>query len=253
MLIKKYCIGTSKYYPGGCIFWQVDELGNIRSGKIMPYSPATGKRDRAAIPVSNWVHSVLKMDPFNLQQCLYGQHLISEDTSKPIAIVESEKTAIIASVFFPQFIWIATGSKGYEMFNKKGELNEVPDLLRAKFKVLAGRKVVLFPDLGALEDWQHLAGELSDITSIEVNDLLQTAAKEYQLPDKSDLCDYLTSEAARRELIDEFKQALIINPDDSDARQWQIWEQFRDKGLRSKDRLQGCNELIADKGFYVAG
>lgn len=260
MLIEKYYIGTSKYYPGGCIFWQVDESGNIRSGKIMPYNPETGKRIRTAIvsngyelPPTNWVHSVLQLKDFNLQQCFYGQHLLCEDTSTPIAIVESEKTAIIASVFIPSFIWIASGSKGYEKYNKKGEINVVPDLLREKYKALAGRKVVLFPDLGAVEDWQHLAGELSDITSIEVNDLLQTAATQYQLPDKSDLCDYLTSEAARTELVNEFKEALIQQAPQTISEGLQIWLDFSDKGLRRKDCSRAINEIRQEYDFDSSG
>ncbi len=237
MLIEKYYLGTSKYYPGGCIFWQVDELGNIRSGKIMPYSPITGKRDRQATPVSNWVHTVLKMDPFTLQQCFYGQHLLCEDTSTPIAIVESEKTAIVASVFIPSFIWIASGGKG--------------NLTRKKCQCLAGRKVVLFPDLGAVEDWQWVAGELSDIIDIEVNDLLQIAAPEYQLPDKSDLCDYLTSEAARTELVNEFKAALIEQAPQTISEGLQIWLDFSDKGLRRKDCSRACNEIRQEYDFDI--
>ncbi|WP_372938062.1 DUF6371 domain-containing protein [Seonamhaeicola sp.] len=38
-----------------------------------------------------------------------------------MAIVESEKTAIIMSMFLPDFIWLATGSKG----NFKYELLEL--------------------------------------------------------------------------------------------------------------------------------
>jgi len=166
-----------------------------------------------------------------------------------VAVVESEKTAIIASVFIPSFIWIATGGKGYEKYNKDGQINEVSELLRAKLKPLAGSNVVLFPDLGAVEDWQELALQLSDITNIEVNDLLQTAAKEYQLPDKSDLCDYLTSNAARRELIDEFKDALINKGGDADPIQYQIWFEFQERGLRSIDRVKACNELISEGNF----
>ncbi len=39
--------------------------------------------------------------------CLYGEHLLSEN--KIICLVESEKTAIIASYFYKQFDWLATG------------------------------------------------------------------------------------------------------------------------------------------------
>jgi hypothetical protein len=38
-------------------------------------------------------------------------HLINESTKNKIAIVESEKTALIMSLFLPDYIWMATGSK----------------------------------------------------------------------------------------------------------------------------------------------
>ncbi len=41
--------------------------------------------------------------------CLFGEQLLSED--KIICIVESEKTALIASFFYPAFDWLATGGK----------------------------------------------------------------------------------------------------------------------------------------------
>lgn len=39
--------------------------------------------------------------------CLFGEHLLQE--GKIVCLVESEKTAFIASHFYPQFNWIATG------------------------------------------------------------------------------------------------------------------------------------------------
>lgn len=61
-------------------------------------------------------------------------HRVNEDYQKIIAIVESEKTAIIMSLFIPDYIWIATGSNQ----NLKFEL----------LKPIKKRNVVLFPDKG---------------------------------------------------------------------------------------------------------
>jgi hypothetical protein len=45
-------------------------------------------------------------------QCLFGLHRITEDyQKKTIAIVESEKTAIVMSILLPHYIWLATGVK----------------------------------------------------------------------------------------------------------------------------------------------
>src|SRR4030042_1886121 len=91
-LIEKYFIGTSKYWPGSTIFWQIDTRGKVKAGKIMGYNPKTGHRIKGEYPQITWVHSALKLPEFNLKQCLFGEHLLKE-TLKPVAIVESEKTA----------------------------------------------------------------------------------------------------------------------------------------------------------------
>ena len=56
-LISKYFIGTSKHWNGATIFWQIDIQGNIRTGKIMLYSPITGKRIKVPFNHIAWVHT----------------------------------------------------------------------------------------------------------------------------------------------------------------------------------------------------
>ena len=72
--------------------------------------------------------------------------IINNNAIKP-KIVESEKTAIIMSIFLPQFIWIATGSKS----NFKHEL----------LKPLKKRKCFAFPDKGEFENWNKKATDLN--------------------------------------------------------------------------------------------
>lgn len=107
-LIERYFIGTSRHWNGATVFWQVDSQGKIRTGRIMLYSPITGKRTKQPYNHITWAHSSLKLTDFNLNQCFFGEHLLKDET-KPVALVESEKTAIIASLYLPQFIWLATG------------------------------------------------------------------------------------------------------------------------------------------------
>lgn len=110
-LMKKYMVGTSKYWEGATVFWQMDYQNRVRTGKIMLYNPETGKRIKESNNHVTWVHSVLHKEDYNLKQCFFGEHLLSEDKSRPVALVESEKTAIIASYYLPQFLWIASGGK----------------------------------------------------------------------------------------------------------------------------------------------
>ena len=51
----------------------------------------------------------LNLPNYNLKQCLFGEHLLSEIPTKPVAIVESEKSALVATHYMPEFIWLATG------------------------------------------------------------------------------------------------------------------------------------------------
>ena len=109
-LQKTYSIGTAK--DNGTIFWQKDLEGNFRTGKVMYYQ-SNGKRNKKR---NSWyVHNEIKKD-YELHQVLYGENLIKENPVKKVALCESEKTAILMSVFEPQYTWIASG--GANMLNE---------------------------------------------------------------------------------------------------------------------------------------
>jgi len=148
-VVARYFISTSKRYEGATIFWQIDTTENVHAGKILQYTAETGKRAKTkdGKAMINWVHSINKMKEFNLEQCLFGLHLINESNQKTIAIVESEKTAVIMSVFKPEYIWLATGSKqGF----KQSMLEPIKQF-----------KIVAFPDKSEYEDWKQRAIELN--------------------------------------------------------------------------------------------
>ncbi|MEJ7739610.1 MAG: DUF6371 domain-containing protein [Chitinophagaceae bacterium] len=175
-LISRYYIGTSKHWDGATVFWQIDINRKIRSGKIMLYNAITGKRSKEQYHMPTWVHSVLRLPEFALKQCFFGEHLLHGST-KPVAICESEKTAIIASFYFPEFVWLACGALG--------------GLNPGKSKVLQGRSVVLYPDLRSFDKWQAKAKELSSISRFVISDLLERKATENEKAQGLDLADYL--------------------------------------------------------------
>ena len=81
-----------------------------------------------------------KICPFRLTRT-ESKHLM-KGNNKPVAIVESEKTAIVASIYIPEYVWIATGGKNGCKWKEK-------DIA----KVLLNREqpIYLFPDLNAIE------------------------------------------------------------------------------------------------------
>ncbi|MCH4821761.1 toprim domain-containing protein [Gramella lutea] len=169
---EKYFVGTSKKWFGATIFWQIDDKNRTRTGKCILYNSETGRKQKI-----NWVHAMAKLQNFNLQQCLFGLHLINTDNKKPIAIVESEKTAIIASLAFPEYIWMATGG-----------LNNLKEKM---LKPLRGRNVILFPDAGCYKIWKVKIETLPSDINIQISDLLYHKATPEQKREGLDIADYI--------------------------------------------------------------
>lgn len=175
-LAAKYMIGTNHYWDSSTVFWQIDNKGRIRTGKVMLYNPVTGKRLKDEVSYINWMHRVLRLHDFSLYQCLFGEHLLPLTTG-PVAIVESEKTAIIASAYMPQYTWLAAGS--------------LHNLNADKCKVLKGREVTLFPDADAYKKWVEIS---RDIPQCKVSPMLQDELSEEEHQEGYDLADYLLGE-----------------------------------------------------------
>lgn len=176
-LVDAYHVGTSKRWPGACIFWQQDVTGKFRGGKIMLYDKEAGRRVKEPFNHVQWVHKVLKIEPYHLRQCLYGEHLLSVDRERAVGIVESEKTAIVAAGFMPEMLWLATAGKN--------------NLKAAKLNVLRGRNVTLFPDLGAFEKWQEIG---RGMPGVKVSGILERRASTDDRARGLDLADYLLRE-----------------------------------------------------------
>ena len=203
-LVRKYRIGTSKHWPGATVFWQIDNKGRIRSGKIMLYDQATGKRVKEPYNHITWSHKAMKLENFNLKQCYFGLHQLISISGKPIAIVESEKTAVIATAYLPKFTWLACGS--------------LTNLNAVKFAALSGKKIVLYPDLNGFEKWQQKAAELMGAypgTKIIVSDLLEKHCTPDERENGFDLADYLTKwslktfREPRQELTELIRQQFL--------------------------------------------
>lgn len=213
-LCRLYRIGTSRKWGGAAVFWQVDCNGRVRTGKIMLYDATTGKRVKLPQPHVCWVHTEMRLKDYILCQCFFGEHLLPLYPDRKVFVVESEKTAVIASHFMPDVLWIATGGKN-GCFNERAA------------SALAGRDVVLMPDLGATQEWQTRIPMLDKVCrSVSVNDILETMATEEQRSQGLDIADFLLMEdtpqmilqkmidrnPALQTLIDELGLVLIEEP-----------------------------------------
>ena len=178
-LIGAYRVGTSKHWPGSCVFWQTDINGSVRTGKVMLYDAETGKRIKQPFNHVTWVHSLLKLPDYNLRQCFFGEHLLPMNRDKPVAIVESEKTALVAAYYLPEYVWLATGGK-------TGCINA--DALR----VLRGCQVILYPDIGATDQWRQKLSLLRSLgIEASIFNFLEEVATDDERTAGLDIADYL--------------------------------------------------------------
>ena len=134
---ERYCLGKTK--GGQPIFWMIDDMLQPLDAHIAPDS---------------WISTILKrreplLQSWCVQHCLFGLHLLShteitENTeiksvssvksvveNMPIAIVESERSAVVLSELFPESLWMAYVSTPHL----------APDLLAP----LEGRTVTIYP------------------------------------------------------------------------------------------------------------
>ena len=184
----RYHLGRSR--DGGVIFWQTDQAGVVRDGKIM-YDREDCHRNKQRNP--SWVSARRKAHygydgDLPVERCLFGLHLLSEElkvrSEKCVAaIVEAEKTAVIMSEWYPQYLWLASG--GLSM------------LTAEKLLPLRDQRVILFPDTDldgkAFAHWQQIAREASRHTlfPVYVSPLLERHATSEQKAAKIDIIDFL--------------------------------------------------------------
>lgn len=233
---KMYHIGTSKsIWDGATVFWQVDRNLQIRQAKAILYNPQNGKRrkwkretDHPFLEKAkeNWIVKN-KVDAISFGKrlikksgisepsiipCFFGEHLVKDN--QKIAIVESEKTAILMAGFgrigLPvarDYIWLATGGANGISFRNK-----------AVFKFLDGKDIVLFPDLEKFFDWT-LDSFLLENTNVKVSDMLERIATDEDRIAGLDIADFILREyekgfnyqSTKRELSQE-KEAINSIP-----------------------------------------
>jgi hypothetical protein len=182
---ENYALGATK--ANEVIFWQIDIIGKVRTGKIMQYNPETGRRLKHESGAIDWVHNKLKKsgtipENFNLQQCFFGEHLLTIYPDKTVAIVESEKSALIASAVFPDLVWLGAGN--------------IHGLSPEKCQVLKNRNIILFPDLNAFDKWTEKANQIKKQCNckISVSTLLEDIATPEAKAKGLDVADFMINQ-----------------------------------------------------------
>lgn len=199
---RTYRIGTANMFGGSTVYWQIDVDGNVHTGKIMAYDSATGKRIKGNGNAVCFVHALKSIKDnipdFQLKQCFFGEHLLSSSPYSKVCIVESEKTAVIASICMPSHVWIASGGKD-GCFRS--------DVVQS----LQGRDVILFPDLGQFDYWhvKKMPLLLPVCKSVHCSDMLERMATSEEREQGLDIADFLLKEETAHDIL---QKMIKINP-----------------------------------------
>lgn len=161
-------------------FMYEDLQGRWTRGKIMKYDE-TGHRLKNVKGSINSFHNIMRTDRALMPELhLYGLHLLNRDenNNKSVAIVESEKSAVLANHYFPEMIWMATS--GLSNLNYK------------RLKPLSGRPIILFPDSGCFNLWRDKIEKenIKRFMDISINDTFEGA----EFNKGYDIADYIVDE-----------------------------------------------------------
>ena len=166
--VERYFIGGDSH--GRTIFPNLDQEGRCVGGAVIPYL-ANGHRDKSK-GTSN-IHAELRRKdktlPTQGDQVLFGSHLLRLYPSASVGVVESQKSAVILSIIYPNLVWLATA--GMTNFNER--------LLAPIYD----RNVVCYPDVNGVQVWTQRAKDLP-FKNIRVSDWWRYAQDE-----KEDICD----------------------------------------------------------------
>lgn len=196
--VERYFIGGDSH--GRTIFPNLDQEGRCVGGAVIPYL-ANGHRDKSK-GASN-IHAELRRKdktlPTQGDQVLFGSHLLRLYPSASVGVVESQKSAVILSIIYPNLVWLATA--GMTNFNER--------LLAPIYD----RNVVCYPDVNGVQVWTQRAKDLP-FKNIRVSDWWRYAQDE-----KEDITDVVIRAIQQEKapysvpdfIIDHFKQEAVTD------------------------------------------
>lgn len=174
-VLPKLGVGTNR--EGAAVFFYQNHKGAYESLKIVPYNSETGKRT-SDISIPKGYQST---DGY-AQQCFFNE--VSIKDAQTVFIVESEKTAVIATLYFQQsdFAFVATG--GAQKLNA---------LLDSRLDILQDKRVILLPDNDAAGNgWMDIKKNASS----KGYENLELWWLDKESPEGSDLADFILGDDA---------------------------------------------------------
>ena len=212
---------------GNCVFWYRDETGELATAKVVPYSSETAKRRKRDQSPIAWTSNgkqvrvdclfgLVKGTNKETQEAvvvsfssskgftapLYGAQFLTEETlDVPVVLVESEKTAVVGSLFLPEFVFVATGGAN--------------GLTREKAQALAGRDVLVLLDADS-------AGKRSEesvvdvLRSVGARPIVELDGKSLaavlfpEADDGADLADYYLQQSSTVEIPQSTSTAPVV-------------------------------------------
>jgi hypothetical protein len=139
---QMYYIGNTN--DGGTIFWNINKDLKVQKSKICYYKKNGKRTSKFKVPYKN---------ENGYYSCLFGEHLLNK-YDKPTVLVESEKTAIVCAINFPDYNWLSYGG--------------INGMTNDKMKVLSGKTILIVPDLS--ETARDIVGKkIEELSSLNID------------------------------------------------------------------------------------
>lgn len=150
---------------GITVFWVQERLEALPvTAQAVQYRPGSINRDKSSSPYylhTKWEGAFPRIG--------FGSHLLEKYPDREVGIVEAPKTALIAAIYRPERVWIATiGASGI-----RWTLESIPTT----------RFLEVYPDNDAVEGWKHANRARTRCKVYSLRNIVEDA--------KGDLADYL--------------------------------------------------------------
>ncbi len=192
-VLEMYDVGNTSYKGYDTAFWYRDANNKLLNAKYFVYDKENAKRSKTVAP--NWLHYQKGKD--NPKIGFFGEHLGIND-NQTIWIVESEKSAIIATIYFllnnvtDIVVWACGGL---------GSLKNAFENCAISKQALQKREFILVPDTDTTQtsfsNWnenEYVKQLASEGYNVSVSEYLEENCTDIQKELKFDIADLFISE-----------------------------------------------------------